>query len=77
VFLGDVVHCPVQLLHDDWARIADVDPVLARRTQVRIANELEGSGAVAVGAHFPGLRFGRVLPGEVRRQWVVSAGGFA
>jgi glyoxylase-like metal-dependent hydrolase (beta-lactamase superfamily II) len=72
VFLGDVVHCPVQLLEDDWARIADVDEAMARRTQIHLAQELEGSGAALVGAHFPGLRFGRVLPGAGRRQWVMA-----
>ena len=71
LFLGDVVHCPVQLLEDDWARIADVDGALARRTQMRVAQELASSGVVAVGAHFPGLRFGRVLAGDVGRRWVV------
>ncbi|HEV8297948.1 MAG TPA: MBL fold metallo-hydrolase [Acidimicrobiales bacterium] len=71
VFLGDVVHCPVQLLDDEWARIADVDEAIARRTQARIARELEAAGTPVVGAHFPGLRFGRVLFGDAGRQWVI------
>ena len=27
-------------------------------------------GSTAVAAHFPGLRFGRLLAGQGRRQWV-------
>ena len=71
LLLGDVVHCPVQLLDDEWARIADVDEALARRTQARLAAELEGSSTRVVGAHFPGLQLGRVLRAEGRRNWVV------
>ena len=36
-----------------------------------VARELEGEGVQASGAHFPGLRFGRLLPAEGRRRWVV------
>jgi glyoxylase-like metal-dependent hydrolase (beta-lactamase superfamily II) len=71
MLLGDVVHCAVELLDDDWARISDVDPELAKRTRVALARELEGSDTVVAGAHFPGMRFGRVLAGEGVRRWVV------
>jgi len=69
LLLGDVVHCPVELVEDEWASLGDLDPALARRTKVALARELEGSDIPAVGAHFPGLRFGRLLPGEGRRRW--------
>jgi glyoxylase-like metal-dependent hydrolase (beta-lactamase superfamily II) len=71
VLLGDVVHCPVELVDDEWASLGDVDPELARRTKVALAQELEGTTTPVVGAHFPGMRFGRLLPGEGRRQWLV------
>ena len=72
MMLGDVVHCPVQLLDDEWASLFDFDPVLARATRTRLARELEGDVSTSVsGAHFPGMRFGRVLKGQGRRQWVV------
>jgi glyoxylase-like metal-dependent hydrolase (beta-lactamase superfamily II) len=71
LLLGDVVHCPVELLDDEWASLGDLDKALARRTKVALARELEESGVPAAGGHFPGLRFGRLLPGEGRRQWVV------
>jgi len=71
MLLGDVVHCAVELLDDDWARISDVDPDLATKVRVSIARELEGSDTLVAGAHFPGLRLGRVLAGESTRQWAV------
>jgi len=71
LLLGDVVHCPVELLDDEWASLGDVDAALARRTKVALARELEDSGVPAAGGHFPGLRFGRLLSGQGRRQWVV------
>jgi glyoxylase-like metal-dependent hydrolase (beta-lactamase superfamily II) len=72
LLLGDVVHCPVELVEDDWEAIFDVDPALARRTREALAKELEGSDVPVAAAHFPGLRFGRLLAGSGRRQWTFS-----
>ncbi|MGH9097522.1 MAG: MBL fold metallo-hydrolase, partial [Acidimicrobiales bacterium] len=33
ILLGDVVHCPAELLEDDWEMIGDVDRALAQRTR--------------------------------------------
>ncbi|MGH9054883.1 MAG: MBL fold metallo-hydrolase [Acidimicrobiales bacterium] len=71
MLLGDVVHCPVELVDDEWASLFDVDPALAARTRTALNKELEGSGVPVAAAHFPGLRFGRLLKGEGRRRWVV------
>jgi hypothetical protein len=71
MLLGDVVHCPVELLDDEWAGIADVDPALARRTRTALARELEGTDVPVAASHFPGLRFGRLLSGAGGRSWVV------
>jgi glyoxylase-like metal-dependent hydrolase (beta-lactamase superfamily II) len=71
VLLGDVAHCPVELLEDEWAGIGDVDPELARRTRVAMMREYEGLDVPITASHFPGLKFGRVLEGQGRRQWVV------
>jgi glyoxylase-like metal-dependent hydrolase (beta-lactamase superfamily II) len=71
VLLGDVVHCPVELVEAEWASLGDVDRALAQRTKEALARELEGSGIPVAGPHFPGMRFGRLLPGRGRRQWVV------
>jgi glyoxylase-like metal-dependent hydrolase (beta-lactamase superfamily II) len=71
MMLGDVVHCPVELVDDEWASMFDVDPDLALRTRVALNRELEGSDVRVAAAHFPGLRFGRLLPGQGKRRWVV------
>ncbi|MGP0032493.1 MAG: MBL fold metallo-hydrolase [Acidimicrobiales bacterium] len=69
MLLGDVVHCPAELLSNDWEMIGDVDKQLAQRSREALARELEGSDIPAAAAHFPGLAFGRLLAAEGRRQW--------
>lgn len=71
LLLGDVVHCPVELLDDEWEGLADVDPELAKRTRATLTKELEGTDVPVAAGHFPGLEFGRLLFGEGKRQWVV------
>ena len=70
MLLGDAVHCPIELVEDDWEAVADVDPALARRTREALARELEGSDVPVAAAHFPGLQFGRLLAGTERRTWL-------
>ena len=72
LLLGDVVHCPVELMENEWEAVVDVDPDLARRTREALARELEGSDVPVAAAHFPGLRFGRLLGGTGRRHWTFS-----
>jgi glyoxylase-like metal-dependent hydrolase (beta-lactamase superfamily II) len=67
--LGDIVHCPVELVDDDWAGLGDVDPVLARTVRMKLARELEGTDVQVAGAHFPGMHFGRLLSGADTRAW--------
>jgi Metallo-beta-lactamase superfamily len=67
--VGDVVTCPVQLDDPTWHSIGDVDPDLADRTRERLWRELEGDDITATGAHFPELKFGRVLRGNGKRRW--------
>lgn len=71
LLLGDVVHCPVELLEDEWASLGDFDPALAKRTKLALAQELESSATPVAGPHFPGMRFGRLLPSAGNRKWVV------
>lgn len=71
MMLGDVVHCPVELVDDEWDSMFDMDPELALRTRIALNKEIEGSGIPVAAAHFPGLQFGRLLAGEGRRRWVV------
>ena len=72
MLLGDVVHCPVQLLDEEWAGLFDVDPVLARATRTALAREMEGDPTLLAGAHFPGMQFGRLIAGAGRRQWTIT-----
>lgn len=71
MLLGDVVHCPVELIDEEWAGVGDVDPELAKRTRNALAREIEGTDVPVAAAHFPGLVFGRLLAAEGRRNWVV------
>lgn len=71
LLLGDVVHCPVELVDDEWGALFDVDPALASRTRTALNRELEGSGTLATAGHFPGLSFGRLVRADGRRRWVV------
>ncbi len=70
MLLGDVVHCPAELLSDDWEMIGDVDKQLAQRSREAVARELEGSDIPAAATHFPGLQFGRLLAADGRRHWM-------
>jgi glyoxylase-like metal-dependent hydrolase (beta-lactamase superfamily II) len=70
LLLGDVVHCPVELVEDEWAALGDVDPALAKRTRNALARELEGTDVPAAASHFPEMRFGRLLAADGRRRWV-------
>lgn len=72
LLLGDVVHCPVELLDDEWAGLGDVDPELAKRTRNALAREIEGQDVPVAAAHFPGMVFGRLLAAEGKRQWLVA-----
>lgn len=69
MLLGDAVHCPIELVEDDWEAVFDVDPNLAKQTRIALARELEGSDVPVAAAHFPGLQFGRLLAADVRRGW--------
>jgi glyoxylase-like metal-dependent hydrolase (beta-lactamase superfamily II) len=69
MLLGDVVHCAVELLEDEWDGYADVDPVQAKAARNALVRELEGAEVPVAAAHFPNLRFGRILPGERARRF--------
>ena len=72
ILLGDVCHCPVEFLDPSFEAISDVDRALAGRTRQAWAEELEGTRVPAAAAHFPEMQFGRLLPAQGTRQWVVA-----
>lgn len=61
LLLGDVVHSVVELAERDWEAVFDVDPVAARAARNALADEVADTTDLVVGAHFPGLEFGRVV----------------
>ena len=60
------------LLSQLWST-KPIDDLAARTAQVRLESTLGGllvrTGERVAAAHFPGLRFGRLLPGERTRRW--------
>jgi hypothetical protein len=72
LLLGDLIHCPLELMDDDFNLLVDHDQEMANRVREAYARELEGTNVVASAAHFPGLRFGRLLPGEATRRWTFA-----
>jgi glyoxylase-like metal-dependent hydrolase (beta-lactamase superfamily II) len=73
MMLGDMVHCPLELQDDDFNMIVDVDADLAARTREAYAKELEANEIPSAASHFPGLQFGRLLPGKGVRRWTFDA----
>jgi glyoxylase-like metal-dependent hydrolase (beta-lactamase superfamily II) len=61
MLLGDVVHSVVEFAERDWEAVFDVDPVAARAMRNAIADEVLDTADLVIGAHFPELRFGRVI----------------
>jgi glyoxylase-like metal-dependent hydrolase (beta-lactamase superfamily II) len=70
MLLGDIVHCPIELVDDEWEGMADVDPAMARAARIALARELEGTDTLVAPAHFPGLHFGRLIAREADRTWL-------
>lgn len=69
VIMGDILHCPVQLVEPEWSVLFDIDADLARRTREQLLDELEGTDVRVACGHFPEAAFGRVVTGEGRRYW--------
>jgi glyoxylase-like metal-dependent hydrolase (beta-lactamase superfamily II) len=61
LLLGDVAHSVVELAEPDWEAVFDLDPPAASAVRNAIADEVADTSDVVVGAHFPELRFGRVV----------------
>jgi len=70
LLLGDVAHAEVELTEDRWEAIFDVDSSRARAVRAALAADLVRTGDRAAPAHFPGLRFGRLIDGLEGRRWV-------
>lgn len=73
MILGDTVHCPLELMDPEFSLMADMDQALADRTREAIRREMEGDRVKVAAPHFPGLQFGRMLPGQGRMGWTFEA----
>ena len=69
VFLvGDLAHCPHELLVRDWAGLGDADPAQAAASRAQVAEEVADAGAWVGSTHFSGLAVGRLaVDGSTRR----------
>lgn len=72
LLLGDLIHCPLELMDDDFNLLVDHDQDMANKVREAYARELEGTDVLASAAHFPGMRFGRLLSGGATRRWSFS-----
>ncbi len=69
LLIGDVAHSVVELTDPTWEAIFDVDPAGARATRATIAGEATDAPDLLAAAHFPGLRFGRLITVRGRRHF--------
>ena len=61
VFMGDVIHHPLQLIKPEWSTFACSDRELSRRTRTRLIEEHAERGTRLLPAHFPSPTAGRIL----------------
>ncbi len=61
VFMGDVVHHPLQLLKPEWSTLACTDRDLSRKTRTRLIEEHAEHGTRLLPAHFPAPTVGRIV----------------
>jgi glyoxylase-like metal-dependent hydrolase (beta-lactamase superfamily II) len=61
VFMGDVIHHPLQLLKPEWSTLACTDRELSRKTRTRLIEEHAERGTRLLPAHFPAPTVGRIV----------------
>jgi glyoxylase-like metal-dependent hydrolase (beta-lactamase superfamily II) len=62
VFIGDVLHHPLQCLKPEWSTMACTDPEGSRVSRTRLVEEHADSGALILPAHFPAPTAGWIRP---------------
>ena len=62
VFVGDLLHSPMQLLHPEYRCSFDLDPVQARHTRRDVLSRAAREGAVILPAHLPGPSGAKITP---------------
>jgi len=61
VFMGDVIHHPLQLIKPEWSTLACTDRDLSRQTRTRLIEEHAEHGTRLLPAHFPTPTVGRIV----------------
>src|SRR5215469_9027819 len=61
VFMGDVIHHPLQLLKPEWSTLACTDRELSRATRTRLIEQHARHGTRLLPAHFPSPTVGRIV----------------
>jgi glyoxylase-like metal-dependent hydrolase (beta-lactamase superfamily II) len=67
LFIGDIMHNPIQICYPAWSSAFCSDPEQARRTRRRVLEHAAGKGSLLYPQHFAGPHIGRVAD---------KAGGF-
>jgi glyoxylase-like metal-dependent hydrolase (beta-lactamase superfamily II) len=66
LWFGDMIDCPQQLTETGWAAASDNDPERARQVRGSLWREIEDTGRLGIGSHFPSLQVGTVQSGVWR-----------
>jgi glyoxylase-like metal-dependent hydrolase (beta-lactamase superfamily II) len=61
LLLGDVAHSTVELTDPTWEAVFDVDRAAGKQVRARLIDEIADQPDIVAGAHFPDLRFGRLI----------------
>jgi glyoxylase-like metal-dependent hydrolase (beta-lactamase superfamily II) len=60
VFIGDVLHHPLQCLKPEWSTMACTDPAESRVSRTRLVQEHADSDSLILPAHFPSPTAGHI-----------------
>ncbi|MDN5853579.1 MAG: MBL fold metallo-hydrolase, partial [Actinomycetia bacterium] len=72
VFVGDLLHSPMQLLHPEFRCSFDLDPIQAERTRRSVLARASKEGAVVLPAHLPGHSGATITPTDGERSYDVA-----
>ena len=60
LFVGDIMHHPIQIHRPDWSSAFCFDPAAARRSRRAVLERAAANGSILYPAHFAGPHIGRV-----------------
>lgn len=65
--VGDIAHCPHELMFDDWAGMGDHDAAQAAIARNHLSDEIARTHAWVGSTHFPGLALGHLTSNGAAR----------